>query len=88
VHPLTTTSRFSADEIELLSCVIAAPNHENAAAWLGCSPTHLRRRLKQTRDRFRVETNAQLIVLASVSRSIDLDRVLPYGCRSGERSDR
>ena len=73
-----TADRFTSEDIDLLACVISAPDREAAAEWLGCSPTHLRRRLRDLRDRFAVDTNEQLIVLASISGSIDPRKVLPF----------
>jgi hypothetical protein len=72
------TDLLSANEVELISCLIAAPNQVVAADWVGCSPTHLRRQLKELRERFEVETNAQLIVVASVSGSVNPAKVLPF----------
>ncbi|WP_026932311.1 hypothetical protein [Glycomyces tenuis] len=76
--PSHTPTALGATEIELLNCLIAAPSQEVAAQWLGYSPTHLRRLLKDLRNRFAVDTNAQLIVLASVSGAIDPAKVLPF----------
>ncbi|MCH7230612.1 hypothetical protein L0U85_07065 [Glycomyces sp. L485] len=70
---------FTASDVELLACVICAPSRDAAAEWIGCSSTHLRRRLRDLRDRFKVDTNEQLIVLASVSGLIDPRKVLPFG---------
>jgi hypothetical protein len=71
-------SEFRADEVELLHCLVAAPTHKVAAEWVGHSHTHFRRRLSDLRDRTGVETNYQLIVLASVSGALDVQKVLPY----------
>ncbi|WP_344486438.1 hypothetical protein [Glycomyces endophyticus] len=73
---------FSKTDSELLSCIIAAPSHQVAAEWLGCSATHLRRLLKLMRERFDVENNLQLIVLASVHGAIDPSKVLPHSISS------
>ena len=62
----------------MLSCLIAAPSQEVAAEWLGFSPTHLRRLLKELRVRLEVDTNEQLIVLASVNGAVDPEKVLPF----------
>lgn len=70
---------FSPHDCEVLTCLISAPTQEVAAEWLGLSATHLRRRLKDLRVRANVETNAQLIVLASISGIVDPTKVLPYG---------
>lgn len=78
---------FDPEDIELLACVICAPNRDTAAEWLGCSSTHLRRRLRKLRKQFNVDTNEQLIVLASVSGSIAPEKVLPFGCGSGSTGE-
>lgn len=69
---------FTKEDSQLLSCVIAAPSQGVAAEWLGFTPTHLRRLLRGLRQRFEVDTNEQLIVLASVSGAIDPEKVLPF----------
>ncbi|MGP4112742.1 hypothetical protein ACTWP5_17765 [Streptomyces sp. 4N509B] len=69
---------FTKEDSQILSCVIAAPNQGVAAEWLGFTPTHLRRLLRELRQRFEVDTNEQLIVLASVSGAIDPRKVLPF----------
>lgn len=76
--PSDELPRLFNTDIELLSCLIAAPTQAVAAEWLDISPTHLRRRLKELRDQVGVETNSQLIVLASVSGAVDPVKVLPY----------
>ncbi|GAB4007488.1 hypothetical protein GCM10029992_61370 [Glycomyces albus] len=69
---------FSETDVEVLNCYIAAPSHQVAAEWLGYSSTHLRRLLKLLRERFNVDTNVQLIVLASHHGAIDARKVLPH----------
>ncbi|WP_026925431.1 hypothetical protein [Glycomyces arizonensis] len=58
--------------------MIAAPDRETAAEWLGFSAKHLRHRLQVLREEYEVETNQQLIVLASVNGWIDPGKVLPF----------
>ena len=79
MNPPSSADRalFSSDDRELLNCLIAAPTQKVAAEWLEVSSTHLRRRLKELRDKTSVETNAQLIVLASISGAVDPGKVLP-----------
>ncbi|WP_026925303.1 hypothetical protein [Glycomyces arizonensis] len=69
---------FTTGDGELLSCLIAAPSQALAAEWLDITPTHLRRQLKELRDKAGVDTNSQLIVLATVSGVVDPAKVLPY----------
>jgi serine/threonine protein kinase HipA of HipAB toxin-antitoxin module len=69
---------FSKEESRLLSCLISAPSQEVAAEWLGFTPTHLRRLLRELRKRLNVDTNEQLIVLALLHGAIDPQKVLPF----------
>lgn len=69
---------FTPDEVRLLSCLIAAPSQIVAAEWVGCTPTHLRRLLKDLRSRLDVDNNWQLVLLAQAGGLIDLEKVLPF----------
>lgn len=75
--PRSTIPSFSEADAAILNCVVAAPSHQVAAEWVGCSPTHLRRLLKVLRERFDVDNNLQLVVLASLHGAIDPAKVLP-----------
>ncbi|WP_199038328.1 hypothetical protein [Glycomyces salinus] len=77
-RPPRSVPAFSETDVEVLNCYIAAPSHQVAAEWLGYSSTHLRRLLKLLRERFNVDTNIQLIVLASHYGAIDARKVLPH----------
>jgi DNA-binding CsgD family transcriptional regulator len=77
--PSESPDLFDERDRELLAFVVAAQTQEEAADWLKCSSTHLRRRLKQMREQLGVDTNQQLVALASASGAIDLDKVLPVG---------
>lgn len=70
---------FTPDETDLLHCVIAAPDQYAAAEWLDISAKHLRSRLRQLREQHDLETNRQLIVLASINGWTDPCKVLPFG---------
>lgn len=84
---LMASNQFNPADIKLLTCVICAPSRDAAAEWLGCSPTHLRRRLRELRTRFDVDTNEQLIVLAAVRGHIDPEKVLPFGHGFGDTGE-
>ncbi|WP_298417421.1 hypothetical protein [Brevibacterium sp.] len=70
--------RFHPKDIEIMNCFVAAPSQAVASDWIGCSPTHLRRQLKELRRRFDLDTNEQLIVLATSNGAVDPRKVLPY----------
>lgn len=70
-------------ELKILSHVIAAPNQQTAAAWLGTSRRHLRRRIGAISEKLGAETTLQMVVLATMQGLVD-PKSLPEGS-IGER---
>lgn len=51
---------------EVIAHLIAAPDQQTAAEWLGITDRHLRRRVDSIMRRFGAETTLQMVVMATI----------------------
>ncbi|GAA2320180.1 hypothetical protein GCM10010403_06920 [Glycomyces rutgersensis] len=63
-HPSTPSS--SPRDREVIAHLIAAPDQQTAAEWLGITDRHLRRRVDSIMRRFGAETTLQMVVMATL----------------------
>jgi FixJ family two-component response regulator len=68
-HP--SADQFSDRDRQILANLVAAPDQQTAAAWLGITDRHLRRRIDAIMRRLGAETTYQMIVLATQKGLID-----------------
>jgi hypothetical protein len=68
---ISAKSDISPRDCEILAHLIAAPDQQTAAGWLGMTDRHLRRRICTIMDRLGAENAYQMVVLAALRGFID-----------------
>jgi hypothetical protein len=63
---------------DVLAHLIAAPDQQTAAQWLGITDRHLRRRVDSIMVKFGAETTLQMVVMATLNGDVD-PKAVPVG---------
>ncbi|GAB3227380.1 hypothetical protein GCM10027447_18430 [Glycomyces halotolerans] len=75
---ISSNTDISARDREILTYLVAAPDQQTAAEWLGMTVRHLRRRIGVIMDRLGAENAYQMVALAALRGLID-PKALPAG---------
>lgn len=76
--PPESAPQLTPRDREVLAHLIAAPDQQTAAEWLGITDRHLRRRVDSIMLKFGAETTLQMVVMATLNGDVN-PKAVPVG---------
>jgi hypothetical protein len=76
--PPESAPQLTPRDRDVLAHLIAAPDQQTAAQWLGITDRHLRRRVDSIMVKFGAETTLQMVVMATLNGDVD-PKAVPVG---------
>lgn len=79
--PPESAPQLTPRDREVLAHLIAAPDQQTAAEWLGITDRHLRRRVDSIMVKLGAETTLQMVVMATLNGDVN-PKAVPVGSRA------